>query len=160
MNTAMPREELEKLFDTALREVTRTTAGMQLCQSAEPPGGELYTVHITFLQGFHSSLSLCADAGFLTRMAGNMLQLDHLTPQDLEDFSKEYFNILCGHISARLFRAVNVASRFNVPAFYRGRYEPEDQSRHFALNYASDRQEGAQLIHHIPRASRRHTSTA
>lgn len=150
MNTAMSQEELKRLFDAAVREVTQNTAGVRLYQGTEPPDGELCTVYIKFKNGFRSSLSLCADTAILARMAKNMLQVENLTPQDLEDFSKEYFNILCGKISSQLFRATKVASRFDAPSFYLGCYEPKDQQAQFALNYSSDRQEGAQLVHHVP----------
>lgn len=151
MYTVLPQKKLEEFFDEAFREVTQTAAGIQLYQEVNPPKGkDLCTVHISFQQGFHSSLSLCADTAILTRMAKNMLQMDHLTVQDLEDFSKEYLNILCGQISALLFRATKVPSRLGVPTFHRGIYEPENQRRQFALNYSSDQREEAQLIHHIP----------
>lgn len=155
MNTAMPQKNLEKLFDEALREVTEAATGIRLRQETDPPRDEnLCTVHIDFLKGFHSSLSICADTSILSRMAKNMLQVDQLTVQDLEDFSKEYINILCGQISSLLFQATRVASRFGVPTFHRGRFEPEHQRRQFALNYSSDQREGAQLIHHIPESVR------
>lgn len=151
MNTAMPQKDLEKLFDQALREVTEAASGIQLRQDPLPPKEDaLCTVHIDFQKGFHSSLSVCVDLPLLARMARNMLQTDQLTVQDLEDFGKEYINILCGQISAVLFQTTRIASRFGVPTFHRGRFQPENQSQQFALNYFSDRQEGAQLIHHIP----------
>lgn len=153
MNTAMPQKDLEKLFDEALREVTEAASGIQLRQEQEPPEGEgedLCTVHIDFQKGFHSGLSICADTAILARMARQMLQTDHLSLQDLEDFSKEYINILCGQVAAMLFRTTKVASRFGVPTFRRGHYAPKDKHQQFALNYTSDRRERAQLIHHIP----------
>lgn len=156
MNTALPQETLEKLFDEALRNVTEAAAGIRLYPGAAPPSGaNLCTVHIDFQKGFHSSLSICADAAFLVRMAQNMLQMDQLTPQDLEDFGKEYINILCGQISTLLFQATKVASRFGVPTFHLGRFEPEHQRQQFALSYASGQRERAQLIHHIPEHSPR-----
>lgn len=154
MNTVMPQEQLEELFDAAVREVTQSTAGVHLYQGTVPPEGELCTVYITFKNGFHSSLSLCADTAILTRMAKNMLQVEQLTPQDVEEFSKEYFNILCGQIATLLFQTTKVASRFDVPTFHLGRYEPEDHQKQFTLSYSSDQLGSAQLIHHVPQPYR------
>ena len=68
----------------------------------------------------------------------------------VEDFTKEYFNVLCGHIVSRLFRETRVPARFSPPVFRRGRYVPEDHLRHIVLTYADDRNERAQLIQHAP----------
>lgn len=151
MENNLSQERLEELLDQAVREVTEQTAGVRLCRSGEPPDGDLCTVYISFHKGFHSSLSLCADAALLSRMAQNAMYTDTVSPQDLEDFSKEYFNILCGKIAALLFQATQVAARFSVPSFHRGRYVPEDRLCQFVLTYSGGERQSAQLTHHIPR---------
>lgn len=151
MNTAMSQQELSDLLDEAVREVTEQTAGVRLFPSGEDPGEDLCTVHISFSRGFHTSLTLCADTGLLCRMARNALGEEELTQQDLEDFCKEYFNILCGKIAAILFRETKVPARFSIPAFYHGRYMPENHEAQFMLTYADIQREGAQLTHHVPR---------
>lgn len=150
MDTAMTQKELEELLDQAVREVTERAAGVRLYRSGDMLGEDLCTVHISFNKGFNTSLTLCADTALLTRMARNALKEDELTPQDLEDFGKEYFNILCGKIAAALFRNTKVPARFGVPVFYHGRYTPEGHRVQFMLTYASEYQEGAQLMHHVP----------
>lgn len=71
MNTAMSKEELEKILDQAVQDVTERTAGVRLHQGNHSPGEDLCTVQITFDKGFHTSLTLCADTGLLYRMASN-----------------------------------------------------------------------------------------
>lgn len=152
MNTAMSQQELERMLDQVVREVTEQTAGVRLHPSGKPLEGELCTVRITFRKGFHTSLSLCAETELLTRMARNAMGLEKLNDQDLEDFGKEYFNILCGKIAAILFRTTKVPARFSVPTFYRGRYVPEEYRTHMVLTYCDDEKRGAQLTHHVPRS--------
>ena len=100
----------------------------------------------------HNTEELNAMAAHL-RMAQNfpelrLLAAERLVPeQDVEDFTKEYFNVLCGHIASRLFQVTKVASRFEIPEFYTGRYQPEDQKEQFAICYSSDKNEGARLSH-------------
>lgn len=149
MDTVMSQKELETMLDKAVREVTEKTAGMSLRKDDAAQGGQQCSVHIEFRKGFHSSLTLCADASMFVRMTSNAIQAEHITPQDVEDFVKEYFNVLCGRISAMLYRATKVSSRFSVPAFYAGRFEPEGKTQQFVLNYSNEQQEGAQLIHHV-----------
>lgn len=150
MDTAMTREELAKLFDQITREVTERESGICLRPENTIPNGELSTVYAAFTRGFHSGLSFCAETALFTRLTQCMMQEEEITPQDVEEFVKEYFNVLCGHIASRLFQITKVASRFGIPAFYQGQYAPEGYREHFVISYASDGNGNAQLIHHIP----------
>ena len=150
MNTAMTQEELERILDQAVRDVTERTAGVRLQQEDMPPGEDLCTVHITFDQGFHTSLTLCADTSLLSRMACNSFHEESISAEDLEEFSKEYFNVLCGRIARAMFQETQVPAHFNPPTFHSGRYEPEGQEVQFVLTYSNGQREGAQLIHHVP----------
>lgn len=151
MNSAMTKEGLEQILDQALQDVTERTAGVRLYQGNQPLGEDLCTVHITFDKGFDTSLTLCADTALLVRMAQNSFHEEAVSPEDLEEFSKEYFNVLCGKVVGAMFRATQVSAHFGAPVFYHGRYEPEDQDVQFILTYSDEHSEGAQLIHHVPR---------
>ena len=150
MDTIVSREELEKMFGQTLQEVTRRVGGIHLRQKDSPPEGELYTVYVKFDRGVQSSLCLCAEKSMFLRLTRFMMRREEVTYQDMEDFSKEYFNVVCGHIAAKLFAATQRAYRFSVPGFCSGRYQPEEYAEHFALCYAGDQDEGAQLIHLVP----------
>lgn len=151
MNTAMEKEELERILDQAVQDVTERTAGVRLHQGTQSPGEDLCTVQITFDKGFRTSLTLCADTGLLKRMASNSFHEESVSPEDLEEFSKEYFNVLCGRIAVAMFQATQVPAHFAPPVFYRGRYEPEDREIQFMITYSDEHCQGAQLIHHVPR---------
>lgn len=150
MNTAMEKKELEQLLDQAVQDVTERTAGVHLHQGDQLPGKDLCTVQITFDKGFRTSLTLCADTGLLYRMACNSFHEESVSPEDVEEFSKEYFNVLCGRIAGAMFRATQIPAHFGPPVFYQGRYEPEGQEIQFVLTYSDERHGGAQLIHHVP----------
>lgn len=150
MNTVLTKEKLERILDQALQDVTEQTAGVRLNQGDQPPGEDLCTVHITFDKGFSTSLTLCADTSLLTRMARNSFHEDEVDSEDLEEFTKEYFNVLCGKIAGAMFQATQIPAHFGPPTFYHGRYEPEGQEVQFVLTYSDEHREGAQLIHHVP----------
>lgn len=150
MNTAMEQEELKKMLDQAVREATEQMAGVALYPGEEALGSEFCTVHISFNKGFHTSLSLCADTALLARMAQNVLEEETLSQEDLEEFGKEYLNILCGKVAAFLYRTTKVAARFSTPEFYHGCYTPDNQQTQFVLTYADEYQDSAQLSHHVP----------
>lgn len=153
MNTAIAKEELERILDQAVQDVTERTAGVHLHQGGQSPGEDLCTVQITFDKGFRTSLTLCADTGLLYRMACNSFHEESVSSEDLEEFSKEYLNVLCGKIVRAMFLATEVSAHFGPPVFYRGRYEPEDSEIQFVLTYTDEHCGGAQLIHHVPCAN-------
>lgn len=148
MNKNMPQERLTEIFDQLVREVTRREAGISLAPGTDEPTGEFFTVYTVFERGFNTCLSLSADASMFVRLTQSMMQKEDVTRQDVEDFAKEYFNVLCGHIVSRLFRETRIPARFSPPAFRSGWYVPEDRLRHIVLTYVGDGNERAQLIHH------------
>lgn len=150
MDTVMSEEKLQDVFDQVTREVTEKMGGIRLCVGNSSLKDDSCTVHAAFARGFHSSLALCADTAMFTRLTQSMLQAEEVSRQDVEDFTKEYFNVLCGHIASRLFQVTKVASRFGIPEFYTGRYQPADQKEQFAICYSSDKNEGARLSHFTP----------
>ena len=148
MDTVMSDEKLRSIFDLVVREVTEKLAGIRLYEeSATLIGKDSCTVHATFARGFSSSLALCADTAMFIRLTQSMLQEEKVTDQDVEDFTKEYFNVVCGHIASRLFQVTKVASRFGIPEFYTGQYQPADKDEHFAISYSSDKNESSRLSH-------------
>lgn len=153
MDAIVSQAELEKIFDQTLREVTCQVGGIRLRREDSPPEGELYTVYVKFDRGARSSLCLCAEKSMFLRLTRFMMRREEVTCQNIEDFSKEYFNVVCGHIVAKLFEATEKAYRFSVPGFCSGRYQPEEHEVHIALSYAGDRNEGAQLVHLVPVAA-------
>lgn len=150
MDKAIPEEQLRERLDQIIREVTESSAGIALIRGEAAPGKHICTVHIGFRRGFRSSLSLRADAALFARLAQSMLETEHVTPQDLEDVAKEYFNVLCGHISAALYETTHISARFSVPYFYWESYSPKNHKEQFVIRYSSGQNEAAELVHHIP----------
>ena len=159
MNTVVTKERLEQILDQALQDVTERTAGVRLNQGDQPPGEDLCTVHIVFDRGFNTSLTLCADTSLLSRMACNSFHEDEVDPEDLEEFTTEYFNVLCGKIAGAMFQATQIPAHFSPPTFYHGRYEPEGQEVQLVLTYSDEHSKGAQLIHNVPRSHADETVT-
>lgn len=150
MHTVVSQKRLTEILDQVVCEITRQAAGIDLHPSPGQPEGELCTVYIAFVKDFQTSLSLCAEPRLFTRLAQCMMMTDDVTPEDVEAVAKEYFNVLCGHIAARLFPETKVAARFSVPAFYPGQYIPEGYREYICLTYSSDENGRARLVYHIP----------
>lgn len=147
MDTVFRQVDLERAFDQVIREVTQKTGGIRLTPGGRPPRGDVCTVTAIFESGFHTSLALCAETSVFVRLTQHMMGVQRVTERDVEDFTKEYFNILCGHLAGLLFRPSRIASRFGVPSFYRGPFRPEGHQEQFVLTYFSELREGVQITH-------------
>lgn len=150
MVATIPEEQLREDVDRITREVTHSAAGIELRRCAASPETNLYSVYIRFQKGFQFGFSLRADALMLTRLTRAILCAQTVSPQDVEDVAKEYFNVLCGHFAHAFYRTTQVASRFDVPAFYQGTFRPQGLRERFCLNYAAGTGGLAQLIYHVP----------
>ncbi|MDR3765722.1 MAG: chemotaxis protein CheX [Butyricicoccus sp.] len=144
----LTQEEIQNVLDQVVQDMTDRIAGIRLCKQDKVLSGDICTVHTTFEGNYHASLTLCVETTLLTRLTQQVMQEETVDPQDIEDFAKEYFNVICGQIVAGLFRVAHVSSRFRIPSFYMGRYVPQENGGpQYVLNYTSDCNEGAQLIH-------------
>ncbi len=93
-------------------------------------------------------MAVCAESGLFLRMAQRTLRRDRLDSRDVEAFAKETLNMLCGHIAVTLSREAKLSVRFQFPAFYLGRYQPEDRQAGWNLRFRSGEDESLQLIHY------------
>lgn len=155
MDRAVPVTYLQEVLDRTLRWTTQRTTGIRLPTGIRrPPGvqepeiGGLCTVYTVFERGVSSALTLSADAALFVRIARQMLCMEAVAPEDAEDCAKEYFNIVCGHIAAEIYRSTNVSPRFQVPGFCCGRHAPEDRRELFAVIYAGGLDEALRLTHY------------
>lgn len=148
MDNIISKERLSEIYEQSACEVTQRTSGIQLNQGPADMDADVCTVYTDFNRGVYFGLALCAETDMLRRLTQNMMGTDQVDFQDVEDFSKEYFNVLCGHIAGAVFRDTKVAARFQIPTFHRGWYHPENRLEGWELDFLSDRQEGIRLIHY------------
>lgn len=147
---ALTQTEIQNVLDQVMQDMTKRIGGICLCKRNTILSSDMCTVYTTFEGSYHGTLILCADTTFLIRLARYVMQEDIVDPNDLEDLAKEYFNVICGQVVAGLYRISHCPSRFRIPVFYMGRYIPiEDGGAQYVINYASDQNEGAQLIHQL-----------
>lgn len=149
MDCAMPKKRLAQLLDQVVREVTEREAGIRLQVGAGEPSGEVCTVYTSFRRGYQTVLSLCAERSLFTRLTRGMMQEDEVSAQDVEDFSKEYFNVLCGRIVSLMYPETKVAARFELPAFCEGRREPQGRGEQLSIQYTSEGAGSAELVWHM-----------
>lgn len=145
------QNEIQDILDQVMREITNRMTEIYPCKEESSLSNDVCTVHTTFEGGYCATLTMYVDTALLTRLTQQVMEEEEVSLQDVEDFAKEYFNIICGKIVAKLFQCTHVASRFRIPHFSVGRCNPaEGCGCCCVLSYASNRNEGAQLIHASP----------
>jgi len=148
MDTVLSDQQLRDIYDNSARLVTQQTSGIRLEQRDVHLKQDVCTLYTNFELHIHSGLAMYADAGLFKRLAQRMMCSETVDRQDVEDFAKEYFNVLCGHIAVALFRNTNLAVRFQIPTFHWGWYQPAEQEEGIEVGFLSDENEGIQLIHY------------
>lgn len=144
---ALTQTEIQNVLDQVMQDMTKRIGGICLQKRDTLISNDMCTVYTTFEGSYHGALILCADTTFLIRLARYVMQEDTVDPNDFEDLVKEYFNVICGQVVAGLYRISSGPSRFQIPVFYEGRYVPiSEEGIQGIINYASDQNEGAQLI--------------
>lgn len=146
---SLSQQQIIEIMDRVMKDITNRMD--EIRRSTEDSiffSENVCSIHTTFEGGYHATLALSVDTSLLVRLAQKFMQEEDVPPDDLEDFAKEYFNVICGHIAAKLFQIAHISSRFEIPTFSAGRYTPDkDSSSQEVLNYTNNRNEGAQLIH-------------
>ena len=146
----LTQAEIQNLLHQAMQDMTKRVGGICLHKRDTMLSSDMCTIYTTFEGSYRGALILCADTTFWARLARYIMQEDTVDPNDFEDLAKEYFNVVCGQIAAGLYRISHSPSRFRIPVFYVGRYVPiEDDGTQNIINYTSDQNEGAQLIHQL-----------
>ena len=147
----LTQNEILDILDRAMQDITNRMARIYPCKQNVAPSGDVCTVCTTFEGGYNADLILYMDPALLTKLTQTTMQEETVSLQDIEDFMKEYFNVICGHIVARLFQAAHISSRFCIPRFYSGLHLPDGAgSLCCVLSYVSGSNERAQLIHQLP----------
>lgn len=155
----LTQAELYRIMDQAVREITDPMTPLSVCPGESPLSSDVCTIQTTFEGGYQAYLTLRADTALLIRLAKQELEEETVTREDLEDFAKEYFNVICGRITAQLFRAARITSRFRIPSVRIGAEYGARQGDSYVLRYASGHNEGIQLIHQGPPAVERPVCT-
>ena len=115
----IPAERVQELIHSVTVRITQQVAQINLQIGEHPPHpkGDLCAVYTTIEGTYHARLVLCAERLFLQRMTENMLGDPMHYPDDLEEYSKEFFNILCGRIVGEICQANNAHVTFHPPSF-------------------------------------------
>lgn len=142
---------LQSLMNQVMQRMFLQTAGIRLqkCESHDMKEGEVYTVYTTFSGGYQTRMFFCGECALMQRIAENMAEEPVTEQEDIEEYIKEFFNIVCGHIVAAVFEKTKTAARFQCPEFSNGYKEPEKTECNTIIvtHYMSEEEENAMLLY-------------
>lgn len=146
------KEEVQQfLIDEVIQELFWQVAEMRLqqCDCSNIGAEDLCTVYTTFNGGYKARFSFCAERSMMKRIAGNMAQEPVTDPEDIEEYMKEFVNVICGHIVGFVFRKTKTAARFHCPQFAEGYYIPPDDNDDTIVRtyYINEYSENAMLLY-------------
>jgi len=146
MASIVSPELLREFCGQAARSVTWQVGGIELGPGNGPPVGDVRLVFTPFTKGVTMALALRAEASFFRRISCCMMGREWTDEQDMEDSAKEYFNVLCGGVVAALYCSAKAVTRFDIPTFHEGGYQPQGWQEDWTLDFLSDNNEHARLI--------------
>lgn len=128
-------EELSPIMERVVCDITQRVGRLELspAQQASSEGhGPRCALQTTLDGAYRSRLVLAGDYAFFSHLAENMMG-GPPAPEDVEDYALEYFNMLCGHVVAEIFRETQAAAKFHCPIFCReGGTEPASPAENSA----------------------------
>lgn len=148
--SVMKETTMQPLIDETINQLLWQVAKINLhhCESAADME-DLCTVYTTFSGGYNIRFAFCAERTLMQRMSENMAEEPVTEQDDIEEYMKEFINVICGHIVATVFRLTKISARFHVPRFADGCYLPDEDDRENHLittYYISDFSEAAMLL--------------
>lgn len=145
------KQEIPDILDCVMQEITSRMVGIQPIEREDILSEDVCTVCTTFEGGYHANLVLFLDTALLRRLTQQAMEEEEVAQEDVEDFAKEYLNVICGKVVARLFQTAKISSRFRIPVFNMGRCVPDTDHEvcEYVLSYISEDNKGVQLLHQL-----------
>ena len=123
LKTLCDSQWVSQLADAMVREITRKMAGIDL-RSVPPTAPELAARPRTdavygLVDGEHPiQVQFRAEPRLFTRLAKNMIGEAPEDGEEVREYAKEYFNVLCGRFLSELYRMANVRVRhMTIPRY-------------------------------------------
>lgn len=126
-------ESIEELMDEVVKDVTKKMAGIDLERANTdvlPSDGKVSALiaEVSGTDGF--TLVYNAEDALLWEIAQNMKHRPVEDMDEVGEYTREYFNVICGHVISRLNRKTQSSLRFAIPQYlpfpFVGKEEKDD----------------------------------
>ena len=146
-------ELFRQLTEDITQKITLDVAQIDLRLSDHQPNpdDDLCTVYTSVAGGYKTRLVMCAQRKFLHRLTENMMGEPSSDPDDLEEYTKEYFNVLCGRLVGEIYRVTKRGAKFHPPFFHEGHYSlipPASDNELESICFTNPKSEHLMVLHY------------
>lgn len=104
--------------DALVCQLMEECAGIRLAQQEASQALEQFAEVYTEVDGtYHALLTFRAEWPLFRQLTENMLGEPISEPDDVEEYTKEFFNVLCGRLVSEIFILTKSPARFYPPCF-------------------------------------------
>ena len=143
--------QLHELICTVTQQITQTVAHIDLtpCELELDPHQDLCYVYTTMTAPYPTRVVLCAERTFLQRLTENILGHPTSDPDDLREYTIEFFNVLVGRMAGEFYHLTRMGSRFHPPLFSEGHYTelPSPETLKNAVTFTDPKSEHVMVVH-------------
>ena len=144
--------QLHELICDMTQKITQNVAhiDLTLCDMEPDPHRDLCSVYTTLSGGFSTRFVLCGERTFFHRLTENILGHPTDDPEDLEEYTKEYFNVLCGRLVGEIYRVTKRGAKFHPPFFHEGHYSlipPASDNELESICFTNPKSEHLMVLH-------------
>lgn len=115
---------LSEITDRAVKDISKKVARMDMLNAdavpVEEDGADSCSLVTTAKGDYELTIVFCAGFRVMRAIAENMKRGESANEEDIAIYTKEFFNILCGHVVSALNRAIHASARFGIPQFLIG----------------------------------------
>lgn len=148
---AAEEKTLHDLIEETIRKMFWEVAKVHLkhCNYVNECCEDLCTVYTTFNGGYDVRFAFCAERSFMKRITENIAEEPVTDQEDIEEYMKEFINVICGHVVSIVYYKTKTGARFHAPRFTDGFYLPPegDNEKIITTRYTNEYDEAAMLSH-------------
>lgn len=137
----VPWESMRELLDDVIVSMTKRMAGidMERTSSGCLPDESAASALITEIIGTDDfTLVYHADNALLLEIAQKMKRRPVEDMDEVGEYTREYFNIICGHMISQLNRREKTSLRFSMPRYLPAPFDKTEEDQNaFVLHYQS-----------------------
>ncbi len=133
-------ESIQELMDEVVKEMTKKMAGIDLERTSTdvlPRDGKVSALiaEVSGTDGF--TLVYNAEDALLWEIAQNMKHRPVADMDEVGEYTREYFNVICGHVISRLNLKTKSSLRFAMPQYLPFPFVGKDKEDALVLYYQS-----------------------
>jgi hypothetical protein len=121
MSEEEPGAWVYRMAELLVCEIMDQMAGIQVsrCSGGETPAQEMDTVGGYVAGGYQMEVFLRAEPALFRRIACNLIGGEPDSPEEIQDYAMELFNVLCGRFVSEVSRTTHVPAYFEPPMYFK-----------------------------------------